>query len=77
MFLLITLCRKLNNPLNNIAFVWKKSRERFRERDVKKSTWGLHEYVHPVLSVSKRLTVCTMKYPSPCFIGDSPLREEL
>ena len=50
----MTLCRKLNNPLNNIAFVWKKSRERFRERDVKKSTWGLHEYVHPVLSVSKK-----------------------
>ncbi|XP_067931544.1 complex I assembly factor ACAD9, mitochondrial-like isoform X2 [Watersipora subatra] len=41
--------RKLNNPMNNLGFIWKQARLRYKERNVKKSTWLLHEHTHPLM----------------------------
>ncbi|KAF6026790.1 hypothetical protein EB796_014891 [Bugula neritina] len=40
---------KLNSPMKNFLFVGKLLRERYQEKNSKKSTWLLYEHVHPIL----------------------------
>lgn len=54
-FVIFSNCRKLRNPMNNFGFILKMSRDRYRAKfKPNKSTWLLHEHVHPLFQV--RLT---------------------